>query len=221
MPRRELNREKVLDAALELATQEGIDGLSMRKLAKRLGVEAMSLYNHVASKSDILDGIAERVQASIERADPTQPWQERIRTTARNTYRTLKKHPVVPLALVRDEANPISVAALLPLDDVVAALFEAGFDDETARQALSAVNSLVYGSLLLATGGFEREFTPQHETEHLELYLNQLDHTQVPSFSRLLVSIATSDPEKDFEAGLDMLIAGIVHQQKGRTSQKT
>ncbi len=200
----------MLDAALELAAEEGIDGLSMRKLAKRLGVEAMSLYNHVSSKSDILDGIAERVQASIERPDPAKPWPERIRETARNMYRAMKAHPVVPLALVRDEANPLSTASLLPLDDAVAALFEAGMDEVTARQSLSAMNSLVFGSLLLATGGFEREYSTQAEANQLEPYLTGLDHAKVPHFSRLLPAISAGDPEEDFEAGLDMLIAGIV-----------
>jgi TetR/AcrR family transcriptional regulator, tetracycline repressor protein len=83
MARREpLNREKILDAALALASKEGLDGLSMRKLAKTLGVEAMALYNHVANKTDILNGIADRVYAGIERADPQLPWTERVRATA-------------------------------------------------------------------------------------------------------------------------------------------
>jgi AcrR family transcriptional regulator len=210
MPRRDLNREKVLDAALELASEEGVDGLSMRKLAKKLGVEAMSLYNHVANKTDILDGIAERVYAGIERPDPSLPWPERLKVTTLNMYRALKTHPVLPMALAKDQANPNSIVALQPLEDLIGALFEAGLDDVAARQALSALNSLVFGSLMLSTAGFEREFSTHVESIQLDPYLSKVDPAQLPNFHRLLGAIAKADPERDLEAALDLLISGLV-----------
>jgi len=82
--RERLTREKVLDAAMALASVDGLDGLSMRRLARTLGVEAMSLYNHVANKTDLLDGIAERVFAQVEPADPAMPWAQRVRATVLN-----------------------------------------------------------------------------------------------------------------------------------------
>lgn len=210
MARREpLNREKVLAAALALAGAEGLDGLSMRKLAKTLGVEAMALYNHVTNKTDILNGIAELVYAQIERPDPAQPWAERIRTTALSTYRVLSRHPVVPLALVTDQANPTSLRALQPLDDIIGALYEAGFDDDGVRQALGAVNSLIFGSLLLTTAGFAREQSTHAEQDQMDVYIRQVDPAKLPHFSRVLPALATGTPEQDFERALDLLITGL------------
>jgi AcrR family transcriptional regulator len=211
MVRREpLNREKILDAALELAVREGLAGLSMRRLAKVLGVEAMALYNHVANKNDIFDGIADRVYSQIERADPELPWHERVRATALSTYRVLSRHPVVPLTLVTDQANPRSLRSLQPLDDAIGALHEAGFDDDGVRQALGAVNSLIFGSLLLTTAGFAREHSGQVEREQMDVYVRQVDPAKLPHFSRALPALATGVPEQDFERALDMLVTGLV-----------
>jgi TetR/AcrR family tetracycline transcriptional repressor len=210
MARREpLNREKILDAALALASKEGLDGLSMRKLAKTLGVEAMALYNHVANKTDILNGIADRVYADIERADPELPWAERVRATALSTYRVLSRHPIVPLALVTAQANPTSLRAVQPIDDVVGALYQAGFDDDGVRQALGAVNSLIFGSLLLTTAGFAREHSSRAEREQMDVYIRRVDPAKLPHFSRVLPALAAGAPEQDFEKALDLLISGL------------
>ncbi|AUI59688.1 TetR/AcrR family transcriptional regulator C-terminal domain-containing protein [Amycolatopsis sp. BJA-103] len=211
MTRREpLNREKVLDAALALAAEEGLKGLSMRKLAKTLGVEAMALYNHVQNKTDILDGIAERVYSGIERADPDSPWPERVRVTALNIYRALARHPVVPMALATDEANPKSLRALQPLDDLVGALYEAGFEDDGVRQTLGALNSLIFGSLLLTTVGFTMPRRGESEREQADLYLRRVDPEVLPHFSRAIPALRSADPERDFARALELLINGLV-----------
>ncbi|WP_410605164.1 TetR/AcrR family transcriptional regulator C-terminal domain-containing protein [Amycolatopsis sp. lyj-90] len=211
MTRREpLNREKVLDAALALAAEEGLKGLSMRKLAKTLGVEAMALYNHVQNKTDILDGIAERVYSGIERADPDSPWPERVRVTALNIYRALARHPVVPMALATDEANPKSLRALQPLDDLVGALYEAGFEDDGVRQTLGALNSLIFGSLLLTTVGFTMPRRGESEREQADLHLRRVDPEVLPHFSRAIPALRSADPERDFVRALELLINGLV-----------
>ncbi|MEV7554312.1 TetR family transcriptional regulator [Amycolatopsis sp. NPDC089917] len=211
MTRRDpLNREKVLDAALALAAEEGLKGLSMRKLAKTLGVEAMALYNHVQNKNDILDGIAERVYRGIERADPGSPWPERVRVTVLNTYLALAEHPVVPMALATDEANPNSQQALLSFDDLIGALYEAGFDDDGVRQALGALNSLVFGSLLLTTSGFTKARKDEAEREQEEQLLGRIDPAVLPNFSRAIPALKAHDPEPDFIRALELLISGLV-----------
>ncbi|MFL6122675.1 TetR/AcrR family transcriptional regulator C-terminal domain-containing protein [Actinophytocola sp.] len=211
MVRREpLNRERILAAALALASEEGLAGLSMRRLAKVLGVEAMALYNHVANKSDILDGIADLVYAEIERPDPGLPWAERVRATAVSTYRVLRHHPVVPLALATDQANPVSVRALQPFDDVIGALTEAGFDDDGVRQALGALNSLIFGTLLLTTAGFARAQSSHAEQQQMDVYIRQVNPATLPHFARALPTLASGDPEEDFERALDLLMTGLV-----------
>ena len=74
-----LNRDRVLRAALDLVDEGGVEALSMRKLGQMLGVEAMSLYNHVANKDDILDGIADVVWREIDLPVPGEEWEEAIR----------------------------------------------------------------------------------------------------------------------------------------------
>ncbi|MEQ4718586.1 MULTISPECIES: TetR/AcrR family transcriptional regulator C-terminal domain-containing protein [unclassified Nonomuraea] len=218
MARREpLNRERVLDAALELADEEGLQGLAMRRLAKKLGVEAMSLYNHVSNKADILDGIAERVFGQVERPDPALPWHEQVREVALSMYRVFGRHPAVPLALVTDQSNPTSVRALEPLDALVGALFQAGFDDVGAWRALGAVNSLVFGSLLLSTGGFTGEPGAHAGEPGVSAYVREMDPVRLPHFSRLLRSTRQGvHPEADFEQALDMLIRGLVAEAERR-----
>ncbi|MFD1939492.1 TetR/AcrR family transcriptional regulator C-terminal domain-containing protein [Nonomuraea mangrovi] len=213
MSRREpLNREKILDAALTLAAEEGLEGLSMRRLAKSLGVEAMSLYNHVSNKADILDGLAERVFSTIERPDPSLPWPEQIRVVAGNMYHALARHPVVPLALVTDQSNPTSERALAPLDGVVGALYQAGFDDVGVWRALGAVNALVFGSLMLSTGGFTGDSDEHVGRREFGAYVREVDPARLPHFSRLLKSMpeVVADPARDFEKALDLLIRGLV-----------
>ncbi|MEU6778684.1 TetR/AcrR family transcriptional regulator C-terminal domain-containing protein [Nonomuraea angiospora] len=211
MARREpLNRERVLDAALELADEEGLEGLTMRRLAKALGVEAMSLYNHVSNKADILDGVAERVFEQVERPDLALPWQEQVREVALSMYRVFRRHPAVPLALVTDQSNPTSVRALEPLDALVGALFQAGFDDLGAWRALTAVNSLVFGSLVLSTGGFTGDPGVHAGEQGVSAYVREMDPARLPHFSRLLRSTREGvDPQADFEQALDMLIHGL------------
>ncbi|MGR6921286.1 TetR/AcrR family transcriptional regulator C-terminal domain-containing protein [[Actinomadura] parvosata] len=215
MARREpLNREKVLDAALALADEEGLDGLSMRRLAKALGVEAMSLYNHVSNKADLLDGIAERVFAQVEPPDPELPWQDRIRSAALSMYRAFRRHPVVPMALVTDRSNPTSVRALSPVDALVGALYAGGFDDEGAWRALGAVNALVFGSLLLSTGGFAADVREHAGATNVGAYVTQMNPAALPHFSRLLrwTQGGGVDPEADFRQALDALIRGLENQ---------
>src|SRR3990172_11478457 len=76
-----LTRDRIIDAAVTLADQHGADELSMRKLGAELGVEAMSLYNHVANKDEILDGMIDHVFSTIPLPDPTQDWRGSGRTT--------------------------------------------------------------------------------------------------------------------------------------------
>ncbi|MFB4264012.1 TetR/AcrR family transcriptional regulator C-terminal domain-containing protein [Nonomuraea sp. GTA35] len=216
MARREpLNREKVLDAALALADEEGLEGLSMRRLAKVLGVEAMSLYNHVSNKADLLDGIAERVFAQVELPDRELPWQEQIRSAALNMYRAFRRHPVVPLALVTDRANPTSVPAMSRVDALVGALYAGGFDDEGAWRALGAVNALVFGSLLLSTGGFTSDPQAHAGAENVGVYITEMNPVALPHFSRLLrwTRGGGVDPEADFTEALDTLIRGLERER--------
>src|SRR5947209_12607310 len=88
-----LSRERVLDAALRLVDQSGIESLSMRKLGQALGVEAMSLYNHVANKNDLLDGIVDLVLSEFELPSAEEDWEAAIRKCAISAHDALVRHP--------------------------------------------------------------------------------------------------------------------------------
>ncbi|MCK2218853.1 TetR/AcrR family transcriptional regulator C-terminal domain-containing protein [Actinomadura sp. ATCC 31491] len=222
MPRREpLNREKVLDAALALADAEGLDGLSMRRLAKTLGVEAMSLYNHVAGKADLLEGLVERVFAEVDPPDPGLPWHEQVRALALSMHQAFSRHPVVPLALVTDQVNPTSLRAIRPLDTLVGALYGAGFDDVGAWRALNAVNGVVFGTLLLSTGGFTGDPGMHAGSRQVDAYVRELDAEALPHFSRLLRGTRRGvDLEADFRQALDVVITGLMEWNKAFRSAR-
>src|SRR5438309_44030 len=107
--RKALNRERILDTALAVADEEGIDALSMRKLGQALGYEAMSLYNHVASKDDLLDGILDLVLAEMEppALDGGLP---AIRAAALSAHEALKRHPWAATMLMSARIRPVRIA---------------------------------------------------------------------------------------------------------------
>ena len=91
-----LSRERVLRAAVDLADESGIEALSMRKLGQELGVEAMSLYNHVANKEEILDGMADLIMSEIEPPLPDADWKSALRERALSAREVLVRHPWAP-----------------------------------------------------------------------------------------------------------------------------
>src|SRR2546427_13037385 len=88
-----LSRDRILHAALELADESGIESLTMRKLGQALGFEAMSLYNHVTNKDDVLDGILDLVLAESEVPSPAGEWDTAIRGSAISVHQALRRHP--------------------------------------------------------------------------------------------------------------------------------
>src|SRR5438046_5601477 len=92
--RKPLSRERVLDAAIALVDRDGLDALSMRKLAQALGVEAMSLYNHVANKGDLVNAMVDRVIGEIELPEgPDAEWEPAIRACAISAHEAFLRHP--------------------------------------------------------------------------------------------------------------------------------
>src|SRR6266702_6817989 len=91
--RKPLSRERVLDAAIALADRDGLEALSMRKLAQALGVEAMSLYNHVANKGDLVDAMVDRVVGEIELPATGDDWDVAIRKCAISAHEAFLRHP--------------------------------------------------------------------------------------------------------------------------------
>jgi AcrR family transcriptional regulator len=141
-----VNRERALRRALALADGEGIEAVTMRRLAREMGVEAASLYHHVRGKDEILDGLVDIVSAEIELPAPTGDWRTVISQRALNTRKVLRQHPwAVSLMASRSTPGP---ATLGLLEAGIRALRQGGFSVVMAAHAISAVDSFVHGFVL-------------------------------------------------------------------------
>ena len=141
-----LSRERVLAAAVALADQGGISSLSMRKLGQALGVEAMSLYNHVASKSDVLDGMIDIVFSEIGLPAGDTGWKPAMRQRAISARETLGRHRWA-IGLMESRRSP-GPATLRHHDAVLGCLRRAGFSIELTAHAYSLLDSYIYGFAL-------------------------------------------------------------------------
>ena len=141
-----LNRERVLRAAMELADEEGLEALTMRSLGERLGVEAMSLYNHVANKEDVLDGLVDIVFSEIEVLCEGKDWKSAMRRRALSAREVLGRHRWA-IALMESRTHP-RPANLGHHDSVLRCLRQAGFSVAMAAHAYSLLDSYVYGFAL-------------------------------------------------------------------------
>jgi AcrR family transcriptional regulator len=145
-PRLPLSRERALDLAVELADKAGLAELSMRQLAKALGVEAMSLYHHVKNKDDILNGMVDRVFAEIALPEIGAGWREQMKRRSHSARAALKRHPWA-LALMESRAAP-GPATLKHHDATLGCLRAAGFSIALTAHAYSALDGYTYGFAL-------------------------------------------------------------------------
>ena len=154
-----LSRERVLRAGVSYADKHGIGVLSMRKLGQALGVEAMSLYNHVANKDELLDGMVDLVFAEIELPAPGDEWKTAMRQRAVSARKALSRHPWA-IALMSTRTSP-GPATLRHHDAVIGSLRAAGFSVALTAHAFSALDCYVYGFALqqatLPLGDTEQE----------------------------------------------------------------
>jgi TetR/AcrR family transcriptional regulator, tetracycline repressor protein len=179
-----LSRERVLQAALNLVDHEGVDALTMRRLGRELGVEAMSLYGYVNNKQDLLDGLLERIYDELPRTvGATDRWQDQVRTTAQIFRQVLWCHPDT-VGLVA--AHPVpSRDGLELLDSAATALQEAGLDAPRAGEVVTVVLSFTIGHTANEIGDANR--IPRDEEFGLGLDFiiagveGLLDHALAPS----------------------------------------
>src|SRR5262252_1681442 len=141
-----LTRERILEAAIALADEGGIAALSMRKLAQQLGVEAMSLYNHVANKDDLLDGMVDLVFSEIPLPAANLDWRSGMRERAIAVRAALSRHRWA-IGLMESRRRP-GAATLRHHDAVLGCLRIAGFSVELAAHAYSVLDSYIYGFAL-------------------------------------------------------------------------
>jgi AcrR family transcriptional regulator len=204
--RQPLTRDRILDAALRLGDEHGIEGVSMRRVARELGVEAMSLYNHVPNKAAILGGVIEKVFTGIQLPDRDQPWTERLRTLARNMYVAFSTHPLVVTLITSGLANPHTIDALRPIEELFAALHDAGFDDRDAACGANALTALLFGTVQLQPAKESRSDEDRLEGQWFQ---QNVPIDRLPHLHRALRLGRRPEPVADLEFQLDLLITGL------------
>ena len=203
-----LTRERVLRAAVLLADENGLESLTMRELGLRLGVEAMSLYNHVANKDDLLDGMVDLVVSEIELPTETVDWREAMRRRAISAQSVFSGHPWASgLIDSRESSGP---ARLRYFDWVVGTLRRAGFTLEMTVRAFSLLDSYIYGfgrQQLNTSAG--RDLEPE---EMAEAFLRAIPADEYPYLREMVVEHAMKsgyDESADFDFGLNLILDGL------------
>lgn len=201
-----LNRDRIVATAVRIANERGVAAVTMRAVAARLGVEAMSLYNHVAGKDDILDGMVDRVIEQVELPDVAD-WREAMRRRAVSARRVFRHHPWAPALL--DSRTSSGPARLRYFDWVLGRLVDAGFTIEGALRAFSLIDSYVYGFGIQQLNASERPSAPPDQ--RAEALLAAFPAETYPYLRRVAShAIATGyDPEADFTYGLDVILDGL------------
>jgi len=207
-PRTPLSRERVLRAAVALADKSGIDSLTMRKLGDALGVEAMSLYNHVANKDDVLDGMVDLVFSEIGLPSGGGDWKTAMRQRAISVRRVLSRHRWA-IGLMESRTSP-GPATLRHHDAVIGCLRDAGFSIELAAHAYSVLDSYIYGFALQERGlPFN---TPAESSALAHAMLARLpadDYPHLAEFTLRHVLQAGYDYGNEYGFGLDLILDGL------------
>jgi AcrR family transcriptional regulator len=213
-PRVPLNRERVLRAALELADESGIESLTMRRLGEAVGVEAMSLYNHVANKVDLLDGLIDLVFGEIELPSAAGSWKAAMRRRAISTRTVLSAHPWA-VGLMESRTSP-GPATLRHHDAVLGCLLGAGFSLELAAHAYSALDSYIYGFALQERGlPFD---TPEEAAELAQFMVEQFPADEYPHLANFTFGHVLQpgyDFGREYEYGLDLVLDGLERALEG------
>ena len=210
-----LTRERVLRAAVALADAGGLESLSMRKLASELGVEAMSLYNHVENKDDLLDGIIDIVFGEIY-VPSGGDWRAAMRERATSAREVLKRHRWA-IGVMEGRMAP-GPANLRHHDAVMGCLRQAGFSFADTVHASSVLDAYIYGFALQEKGlPFE---TPEESGQIVQAQRPQAPIEQFPYLVEVLTELpkAGYDFKTEFEFGLDLILDGLERLRSSRAA---
>ena len=202
-----LTRERILRAAIRLADRDGIESLSMRKLGQELGVEAMSLYNHVRNKVDMLDGMVDLVFSEIDLPANGVGWEIAMRKRAISARQVLLRHPWA-IGLMESRATP-GPATLRHHDAVLASLRTAGFSVDLAAHAYSILDGYICGFTLTE---LTLPFRNSEVAEVAENIMEGFRPGEYPYLAEMAVDRAMKPGYNygdEFEYGLDLILDGI------------
>jgi AcrR family transcriptional regulator len=213
-----LSREAILTAALRIVDDEGIDALTMRRLAATLEVNPMSLYHHLPNKAAVLAGLAELVFAGLEQPDPgdSVPWDEQLKDAARRYRNALRAHPNLALQVLSD-TSAVSAVVVVVVEPFYRALDRAGL---SPRQIFEAANTLVDFIHGFSLGEASVRAADFDLAPDLITRVEQLPAGKAPVLARVVGELGHEglayDFDSGFESGLATLTAGIAATSGGR-----
>jgi AcrR family transcriptional regulator len=208
-PRRQpLTRRRIIESALRIMDEEGLDAVTMRRIGRDLGVEAMSLYNHVRDKDDILTGLCELVLSEF-RVPDTEDWAEDARVGAREYRRILLAHPNVITLMSEGKGPFLNPESMRAYEFALDVFRRAGLSVEDAVNAFQSVGGFIHGFVMMElgpmVGGPQGE---AHALAHQEM-ARSLASADLPRLRECFPYIIECDVEEQFEFGLDLLIEGL------------
>lgn len=222
--RTRLNRDRVLRAAVDLADRDGLEAVSMRRLAEHLGVVPMALYKHVAHKEELLDGMVDVVVREIDTPVPGDDWREGVRGRVLSAREALRRHPWAPQVIEsRTQASPV---VLQHMDALVATFLAGGLSADLTHHAMHALGSRMWG--------FTQEVFPTPEPPADPEQREQMFRAVAAEYPHI-VAIATAgahdpasavgstcDDQFEFEFALDLFLAGIeqLHERGWRSADR-
>ncbi|MGE8722018.1 TetR/AcrR family transcriptional regulator C-terminal domain-containing protein [Leptospira terpstrae] len=204
--RKTLSKELVLKVAIQLADNSGLEELSMRNLALHLGVEAMSLYNHVKNKDELLDGMVDSVVSKIILPKIGGDWKKEMKKRARSARQILIQHPWVTM-LVVSRMN-VGQSMLTYFDATLGCLHSAGFSLQAADHIINAIDSHVYGFILQE---LNFPIQPKEYAETAESFLPNLKSSPYTYLTKLTEEVISGKYNglHQFEFGLDLILDGL------------
>jgi AcrR family transcriptional regulator len=224
-----LSHERIVEAAVAMADEAGVEALTMRGLGERLGVKAMSLYKYFATKDELLDALVERVAGEIplEVASPDVRWEERVRARALAMRRVLLRHRWAAMLM---ESRLVPGASRLALhEQMLATLRGAGFEVELAYHAYQVIDSYLYGFVLQEVAW---PFEPEQRPEVLDELMPHVDAAQYPNLAEIMAFVGTqaASPEQpagpghaayeaEFLFGLELILEGLERRRLGWCSR--
>jgi AcrR family transcriptional regulator len=203
---RKFSREELQEAALALVDAYGVEGLTMRALAARLGTGPMTIYNHVRDREELEVLVIETVLGRTAWSRRRRSWQGDVREIATAMWRAVRAHPrAIPLILVR---RARSLAALEVVEALLAALGRSGRSGHELLVAFRAVSALVMGFAQAELSGPLAQAAGESAATTIRR-VRGLPRERFPRLIEIAGAATTSDPGREFRRGLDLLLAGL------------
>ena len=218
--REKLSRDRVVEAALRIMDTEGLGAVTMRRVGRELGVEAMSLYNHVQDKDDLLDGIHEFVLSLFVDPGTEGPWEERARQAARTWREVLRSHPNTVILMSESKGPGMTPGAIRPTEITLRLLRETGLTEDDAVKAFCAFGGFIIGFVMFEIGMPHSTGSNAAETPSPQQLTAALPADEFPCFMASLPYLMHGDIDQRFEYGLDLLLLGLRAKAQASTGSK-